>query len=695
MNHPMFTVVSRTAPRVAIVLSVLVLTALPDRLEGQSPADRSVRVIARVPSSVRAEERFDASHSVGVFVGVRHFDDVDFAEVPYAVDDAVDLAYLFAFDLRLIPPRRVFLCLEGRPRKPASQERLEKLEKAGAKRRSAESYEILDLVEELAVKKSRSSGLFVVTLATHGFSDEGNDFLLASDSLRHRMASTGIALGKILDEISRAKTPRRLVLLDACRHRLSPNRNLSDQFAAMKASFAEAIAKSHGQVVLSGTVPGGFAYDDAERGNGVFTAAVLDGLQGQAPADDRGFITIRLLAGYVERQVVGWIERHRPEHVGVSRGISVVLEAVNVADMPLAVAPEHLPEATLPALNVEKPSRIDFSGEWTGIYNRSPYLYVMELTLSRSYDNQETRFEGQVQIGPLVTPYGYRASTPTRGRYEIIAEYDQHGQSLVLRPATWLESTSRTSRRSEMIAVYSSSDDTIAGIHSNWPSTSSPFFIFRRPSRADTLLEPARRSINVALRKPWSELQQLVPGRAPGLSKDRVDRWVSRLTEEYPGFNSSAEVMGQLWVLGRKFFRDSHFSTELGTSFDQMKQAEYRKIQKYLRIRSQRDRDDGTSGMRMAFERYFSGIGVVDATVSTLALRAMEAWHETMRHRLEYLQPGPDADRFLSSFETQIGRMRQAFWPSEVRRIQNRLGQIRRELAKRAVENDNLDHRPD
>lgn len=73
----------------------LALGLLPGLLAGQAPEPRGV--VLAVPQDVRVQEGFDAAHSAGLFVGVRDFEDADFAEVPYAVDDAIDLAYLLPF----------------------------------------------------------------------------------------------------------------------------------------------------------------------------------------------------------------------------------------------------------------------------------------------------------------------------------------------------------------------------------------------------------------------------------------------------------------------------------------------------------------------------------------------------------------------------------------------------------------------
>ncbi|NJL29938.1 MAG: hypothetical protein HC897_19600 [Thermoanaerobaculia bacterium] len=75
---------------------------------------------------------FDPADSAGLFVGVSHFEDPRFAPVPFAVDDAVDLAFVFSVELGLIRPERCVLALAGEPCKPQSAERLARLLAAGA-----------------------------------------------------------------------------------------------------------------------------------------------------------------------------------------------------------------------------------------------------------------------------------------------------------------------------------------------------------------------------------------------------------------------------------------------------------------------------------------------------------------------------------------------------------------------------------
>ena len=77
----------------------------------------------------------DPKKSAALFVGVRDFPwDKTLATVPYAVDDAVDLAYELTMEQHspLVDSKRVVLALSGEPQKAESQEKLRKLLVAGA-----------------------------------------------------------------------------------------------------------------------------------------------------------------------------------------------------------------------------------------------------------------------------------------------------------------------------------------------------------------------------------------------------------------------------------------------------------------------------------------------------------------------------------------------------------------------------------
>lgn len=288
----------------------------------------------------------EASQSAALFVGVRAFShDRTLTEVRYAVDDAIDLAHLLAFERtpRLIEPRRVVLALSGEAEKPDSRRRLEELVRAGATVRPAGHSELLTLLEAQAAAVG-PAGILLVSFATHGVSDRGVQYLLASDSLL-QMSGTKIAAADVEDIVSRAGVRRALILFDACRQRLTRDTRAGAVDPRSAAALLQEIANSDGRVVLSAAAAGQYAYDDDTLRNGVFTAAVMDGLRCEAPADERGFVTVDTLSSYVEDRVLQWIRRHRDRDARVATQLQC--EGAS-KKMPLAACVSGRPASSAP-----------------------------------------------------------------------------------------------------------------------------------------------------------------------------------------------------------------------------------------------------------------------------------------------------------------------------------------------------------
>jgi hypothetical protein len=260
---------------------------------------------------VQQAKTIDPKMSAALFVGIRDFPwDKTLATVPYAVDDAVDLAYELTLEEHpaLVDPKRVVLALSGEPQKIESQEKLKKLLAAGEKRNDATTEDILDLLESQADSVG-SNGIFIAAFATHGVSDDGIQYLLTATSTLAHYHRNGLTDAEIRDVVSRV--PRSLIFIDACRERLQKDRRSGDVDPRSQAALMRAASRINGQVVFSAAPMGGYAYDDEERHNGVFTATVIEGLRCGARANASGFITVDALHSYVEAHVLAWLQAHK------------------------------------------------------------------------------------------------------------------------------------------------------------------------------------------------------------------------------------------------------------------------------------------------------------------------------------------------------------------------------------------------
>jgi Caspase domain len=292
------------------ICHVLLIPVTIGWLCGATADSRGVRPLAA--DDAPTAETFEPDQSAALFVGVRRFPyDPSLAEVRYAVDDAIDLACVLALGerARLVDPSRVILALSGEPQKPDSQRNLERLVVAGARVRSAAGPDVLNALDEQS-RAVGKKGVLIFAFATHGFTKEGTQYLLSATSIiRH--GEGAISESEIRDIASQSDAARSLILIDACRERLTDGRRSGRPDARSAAALLRAMDGVHGQVVLSAAAVGQYAYDDDDRRNGVFTAALIDGLRCQAAADARGLITVDTLSSFVEQHVLTWIRKHR------------------------------------------------------------------------------------------------------------------------------------------------------------------------------------------------------------------------------------------------------------------------------------------------------------------------------------------------------------------------------------------------
>lgn len=332
------------------IVFVSIATCAPRSFDG-----RSVRPLSG-DDRARAAAWYARKESTALFVGVRKFSRGDTPDVPYAVDDAVDLAYTFALERRtaLVLPQRVVLALSGKPQKEESKRRLRELEEAGAQVRPATQSDILSLLRQQAATAGKN-GIVIVSFATHGFLRDGVPYLLGEASV-FEFPQTALAAATVLEMAATSPAARSLILIDACRNRLGGTRGGESNLntAAAHLTMVRRMARTTGQAVFYAAAAGEYAYDDPKRQNGVFTAAVLDGLQCNAALSD-GVVNAQNLETYVDGQVRKWIRLYK--HQAVSKGIQVTIDG-GARNMPLACCRPPCFPATLqgPILAVKEGS---------------------------------------------------------------------------------------------------------------------------------------------------------------------------------------------------------------------------------------------------------------------------------------------------------------------------------------------------
>lgn len=301
----------------------MVVASMP--LPAQKDA-RGAHLVKPQVTTAPEPRSFDPRQSAALFIGVQRFRDDSTIEVPFAVDDAVDLAYMFAIDrrLRLVAPSRVVLALAGRPKKEQSKQKLNALVREGAMVKTADVESIRVLLQRQAALATRE-GILIVSIATHGFVRNGIPYILGSTSL-FRYPNTAVQATELLDIASKSDAPRSLFFIDACRERMSEDvrAGASRETAA---PMIGRMSRTSGQVVFYAAAAGGYAYDD--DGNGVFTKAVIEGLSCKASLV-RNAVTVATLHAYVEHEVRGWIRQHRNASIRFATQVSMDGDSKNI-----------------------------------------------------------------------------------------------------------------------------------------------------------------------------------------------------------------------------------------------------------------------------------------------------------------------------------------------------------------------------
>jgi hypothetical protein len=287
---------------------------------------------------------FDPQRSAALFVGIRDFAHDDLTAVPYAIDDAVDLAYEFAVENQpiLVPPSGVVLALSaGQPVKPESRKKLAQLLAGGAERRAANAAEIVRALDAQSKRVGRN-GVLIVSFATHGVNHQNTEYLLTTSSRLGAPPSDSVTDAEINEIVARNDVPRSLILIDACRERLTSRRSARRD---PRSAFVRVMTTLEGEVVISGAAAGGYAYDDDVRRNGVFTAAVIDALQCNAGHDWHHFVTVDTLHRYVSRRVLSWVRKNRDHE---AKKATLLLSEGEMRKMPLAICVSRTASASAP-----------------------------------------------------------------------------------------------------------------------------------------------------------------------------------------------------------------------------------------------------------------------------------------------------------------------------------------------------------
>jgi formylglycine-generating enzyme required for sulfatase activity len=373
----------RSFPVACLMLSHLLFSTV----SAQDESARGVGVRQQVfPEPLAAKA---GSGNAGLFVGVNRFDDDGLTPLQFAVNDAVELAYLFVFEIKLIPAENCWLLIDGEVNAEATrvQQHLEQLLQAGVKvTRTATRANVLRTFLEVKRVGQNVQDILVCFFSSHGFQQPSAAYIMPSDGIRSLLVETAVPLATIEDQMGHpetgSKAGHRLLLIDACQERVAAKGGAPG--VAAKQAFFEQLQKPTGQSKLASCSPGEFSYEGAGLdgvGHGVFTYGVLESLRGGAKANSDRLITLEAVADHTAAVVSEWISK-----TGRSPQTPQLSSAVEGRRLPLARQADDLQKilTALTSRSAEPPYTLEvrdlLAKAWTklDLKNESDRLLVRQ-----------------------------------------------------------------------------------------------------------------------------------------------------------------------------------------------------------------------------------------------------------------------------------------------------------------------------
>ena len=173
---------------------------------------------------------------------------------------------------------------------------------------------------EVLANRIQPDDTFVFYFSGHGMSRDGRSFLLATNSMTNTegtLEASSVSLDSVSRILSRVSAQQLLTIIDACRS--NPTSGRDDQDNLLTNDFTRGIkikrlpnvtGKPNVNATLYACSIGERAYEWPQRGHGVFSYYLLEGLKGGA-ANNQGEVTVNSLAEYTQSKVVDWTRDYR------------------------------------------------------------------------------------------------------------------------------------------------------------------------------------------------------------------------------------------------------------------------------------------------------------------------------------------------------------------------------------------------
>lgn len=142
----------------------------------------------------------------------------------------------------------------------------------------------------------------IVFFAGHGLNDGPTYYFMTREADLNRLAQTAVPFNSIRSVLT--ELPGRvMIFVDTCHSGNVMGKTPSRQVRDATMAINDLASSENGLVVFASSTGGQFSQENADWGNGAFTKAVVEGLQGAADFKKRGRVTYKGLDAYVSDRV--------------------------------------------------------------------------------------------------------------------------------------------------------------------------------------------------------------------------------------------------------------------------------------------------------------------------------------------------------------------------------------------------------
>jgi caspase domain-containing protein len=157
---------------------------------------------------------------------------------------------------------------------------------------------ILAAMDKIAHQASPEDQVWIY-LSGHTISQDGRSVFLPFDGDSGDLQKNGIDLQSIFEWLKRIPASQGAMFVDTC----YSGAFIADYSRGISAPRLQALSNAKGQAIFSATGQDQLAFESVQLGHGLFTRALLDGLQGKADLNHDGVVVTQELSLYIRDQV--------------------------------------------------------------------------------------------------------------------------------------------------------------------------------------------------------------------------------------------------------------------------------------------------------------------------------------------------------------------------------------------------------